>query len=134
MIQRLMLCCLLLVLVGCGGGSRVSSGSSSLSNMPSDDTTQPVTPPIQPVTPKLANADPNIKTMQLGDTTYDVLYTDASFYPNEPTGFNANTLVDTFVEDPQFTADSTITLDEGQTQVIFTDAKGDWPPIQVGFY
>jgi hypothetical protein len=72
--------------------------------------------------------------MQLGGTTYDVLYTDASFYPNEPTGFNANTLVDTFVDDPQFTADSTIILDEGQTQIIFRDAKGDWPPIQVVFY
>ena len=80
------------------------------------------------------NLDPNIKSMQLGATTYSVVYIDHYFYPDDETGFNPDILIDTFNEDPQFTADQTITLGSGQTEVIFNDAQGDWPPIQVEFY
>ena len=78
------------------------------------------------------NLDPNIKSMQIGDTTYSVIYTDPFFYPEQETGFNPNIYVDTFNEDPKFTAEETITLGEGQTGVIFL--QREWPPILVEFY
>ena len=121
---------ILLMSVGCG---RINN-SSSISDSPVNDGTKDNSDggTITPSGP--VNLDPNIKSMQIGATTYSVIYTDAFFYPEEETGFNPNIYVDTFNEDPQFTADETITLGEGQTEVTFSDSKGDWPPIQVEFY
>lgn len=123
---------ILLISVGCG---RISN-SSSISDSPANDggtgdgdNGGGTITPSGPV-----NLDPNIKSMQIGATTYSLIYTDAWFYPEQETGFNPNIYVDTFNEDPQFTADETITLGSGQIEVIFNDAQGDWPPIQVEFY
>ena len=86
------------------------------------------------------NLDSNIKSLTMGGTTYDVLYTD-SFYARDANGdpleagINPNILVDTFNEDPLFTFDGEdIELEEGEMQVIFSDSKGDWSPIDVVFY
>ena len=124
---------ILLMSVGCGRISNDPIVSDQISNIdnPNQDNRNDVgiTTPSGPV-----NLDPNIKSMQIGDTTYSVIYTDPFFYPEQETGINPNIYVDTFNEDPQFTADETIALGEGQTEVIFSDSKGDWPPIQVEFY
>jgi len=124
---------ILLMSVGCGRISNNPVVSGHINNIDSpndnDDTNGGTTTPSGPV-----NLDPNIKSIQIGDTTYSVIYTDAWFYPEQTTGFNPNIYVDTFNEEPQFTADETITLGEGQTEVIFSDSSGDWPPIQVEFY
>ena len=128
--------CLFLMLfmsVGCGRVAKSPVVSGHINNIDSpndnDDTNGGTTTPSGPV-----NLDSNIKSMQIGDTTYSVIYTDAWFYPEQTTGFNPNIYVDTFNEEPQFTAVETITLGEGQTEVRFSDSKGDWPPIQVEFY
>jgi len=124
---------ILLMSVGCG---RINN-SSSISDSPANDggTGDGDSGGGGTITPSgPVNLDPNIKSMQIGATTYSVIYTDAWFYPEQETGFNPNIYVDTFNEDPQFTADETITLSEGQTEVTFSDSKADWPPIQVEFY
>lgn len=122
---------ILLMSVGCGRVTNNPVVSDQISNVdnPNDNTNGGTTTPSGPV-----NLDPNIKSMQIGDTTYSVLYTDPFFYPEQETGINPNIYVDTFNEDPQFTAEETIILGEGQTEVTFSDSKGDWPPIQVEFY
>jgi len=124
---------MLLMSVGCGriANDPVISDQANNSDNPNDNdnTNGGTTTPSGPV-----NLDSNIKSMQIGDTTYSVIYTDTWFYSEQETGFNPNIYVDTFNEDPQFTAEETITLSEGQTEVVFSDSKGDWPPIQVEFY
>lgn len=124
---------ILLMSVGCGRINNSSSISDSPFNDGGDnddgDSGGGTNTPSGPV-----NLDPNIKSMQIGSTTYSVVYIDNYFYPEQETGFNPNIYVDTFNEDPQFTADETITLGEGQTEVTFSDSEGDWPPIQVEFY
>ena len=127
--------CLFLMLfmsVGCGRISNSSISNSPPVNDGPNDNENSDGGTITPSGP--VNLDSNIKSMQIGDTTYSVIYTDAWFYPEQTTGFNPNIYVDTFNEEPQFTAVETITLGEGQTEVRFSDSKGDWPPIQVEFY
>ena len=87
---------ILLMSVGCG---RINN-SSSISDSPVNDGTKDNSDggTITPSGP--VNLDPNIKSMQIGATTYSVIYTDAFFYPEEETGFNPNIYVDTFNEDP----------------------------------
>ena len=123
---------MLIMSVGCGRISNDPIVSDQISNIdnPNDNenTNGGTTTPSGPV-----NLDPNIKSMQIGDTTYSVIYTDAWFYPEQETGFNPNIYVDTFNEDPKFTSEETIMLGEGQTEVTFSDSKGEWPPIQVEF-
>ena len=123
---------ILLMSVGCGRISNSSSISDSPANDGPNDNENSDGGTITPSGP--VNLDPNIKSMQIGATTYSVLYTDPFFYSEQEAGFNPNIYVDTFNEDPQFTADETITLSEVQTEVTFSDSKGDWPPIQVEFY
>jgi hypothetical protein len=128
-------CFLLLLILVSGCGKKGNMASDPLPEPPeeatqdkggSNDTTDENLGPV--------NLDPNIKSLSVGATTYDVMYTDRFFYPEQETGFNPTILVDTFNEDPQFTADETIVLESGQTDVIFSDAKGDWPAIQIEFY
>ena len=109
--------------VGCGRVTNNPVVLDQVSNVenPNQDNRNDggITTPSGPV-----NLDSNIKSMQIGDTTYSVIYTDPFFYPEQETGINPNIYVDTFNEDSKFTADETIILGEGQTEVVFSDSKG----------
>ena len=73
---------ILLMSVGCGRISNDPIVSDQISNIdnPNQDNRNDVgiTTPSGPV-----NLDPNIKSMQMGDTTYSVIYTDPFFYPEQ---------------------------------------------------
>lgn len=90
----------------------------------------PIVVPSGPV-----NIDPNIESITIGSKAIGILYQDTFFYDSDlELGSNFGLILDTFNEDPQFTADETITLDEGQVFFNFSDSKGNWPSVQMEFY
>ena len=90
----------------------------------------PIVVPSGPV-----NIDPNIESITIGSKAIGILYQDTYLYDSDlELGSNFGLILDTFNEDPQFTADETITLDEGQVYFNFTDSIGDWPEMLIGFY
>ena len=81
------------------------------------------------------NIDANIESITIGSQAIAVLYQDPYLYDSDlELASNFGLILDTFNEDPEFTADETITLDEGQVFFNFSDSKGDWPEMLIGFY
>ena len=127
------MCCLvfIFVVVGC------AKSSTTTYDPPFDDDDgsggtddPPIVVPSGPV-----NIDPNIEFITIGSQAIAVLYQDTFFYDSDlELGSNFGLILDTFNEDPEFTADETITLDEGQVYFNFTDSIGDWPEMIIGFY
>ena len=128
--MKKLLCLLLFIflVVGC-------AKSSTTTYYPPVDDDDDSDPPIVVVPSGPVNIDPNIESITIGSQAIAVLYQDPYLYDSDlELGSNFGLILDTFNEDPQFTADETITLDEGQVYFNFTDSIGDWPEMIIGFY